>query len=263
MSESFHITLVQADLAWEQPEQNRSMLDELLATTTGSDLILLPEMFTTGFSMQAARLAEPTDGPTLAWMRHLAARKDALVCGSFIATEGGRYYNRMLGVQPDGSYTAYDKRHLFRMAGEQEVYEAGDQRPILHWRGWRILPLVCYDLRFPVWSRNHIDHTELAYDLALYVANWPERRSAHWQKLLAARAIENQAYVAGVNRVGKDGLDHVYAGHSALYDYQGEVLCGLSPHQVGVATCTLSLNSLRQYRDRFPAWMDQDTFSLH
>jgi omega-amidase len=258
----FAVSLVQTDLHWHDPEANRAALAVVLADALAgpglTDLIVLPEMFTTGFSMDAAAQAEPGEGPTLAWLREQAARYDAVVTGSVLLMEDGRYYNRLLWVRPDGSYSAYNKRHLFRLAGEHEVYTAGTERLLEEWRGWRILPLVCYDLRFPVWSRN----TQAApYDLLLYVANWPQVRVNAWNVLLQARAIENIAYVAGVNRIGTDGLGHQYSGSSALLDMRGEYLA-----QAGglptVLTRRLLRNPLQELRQQLPALLDADEFEL-
>lgn len=258
----FTVSLVQTDLHWHDPEANRAslagQLADALAGPGRTDLVVLPEMFTTGFSMEAAAQAEPGEGRTLAWLREQAARYDAVVTGSVLLTEGGRYYNRLLWVRPDGSYSAYNKRHLFRLAGEHEVYTAGTARLLEEWRGWRILPLVCYDLRFPVWSRN----TPAApYDLLLYVANWPHARRNAWNVLLQARAIENLAYVAGVNRIGADGLGQPYSGSSALLDMRGDYLA-----QAGglptVLTRRLRRHPLLELRQQLPALLDADEFEL-
>jgi len=235
-------------------EANLRFFDGLLATLTGRDLIVLPEMFTTGFAMEAAKSSLPEER-VIAWLREKAAAADAMIGGSVaIQTDSGAV-NRFLLVEPDGTVHRYDKRHLFRMADEHHHYLAGDRREIILFRGWRVLPQICYDLRFPVFSRNRND-----YDLALYVANWPEARAAHWQALLLARAIENQAYVAGCNRVGTDANGHRYSGDSRIISPQGEVLAAGEPHQPAVLDAELSLTALQQYRERFPAWRDADDF---
>jgi omega-amidase len=256
------ISLVQTSLHWHNPAANRQMLAELLDSalpTAGlTDLIVLPEMFTTGFSMEAAAQAEPADGPTLAWLREQAARYDAVVTGSLLLLEDGRYYNRLLWVRPDGSFSHYNKRHLFRLAGEHEVYQAGTSRLLEEWRGWRILPLICYDLRFPVWSRNAL---AAPYDLLLYVANWPQPRIEAWKALLQARAIENVAYTAGVNRLGTDGNHHEYSGQSALLDMRGDYLAQAGNLQT-VLTRTLRAEALQEFRQRLPALLDADEFSV-
>src|SRR5262245_56105778 len=225
-----------------------------------TDVIVLPEMFTTGFTMDATQMAEPANGPTVAWMRDMAARLDAAVTGSVVTEEGGHYFNRLAWMPPDGRHSSYDKRHLFRMAREHEHYAAGDVRLIVTFRGFRVCPLVCYDLRFPVWSRNRIG-TNDGYDVLIYVANWPERRRYAWQTLLRARAIENLSYCIGVNRVGPDakGIDHT--GDSAALDYLGQPLAPVLEGE-SVATVTLDRAGLENFRTKFPAHLDADEFGL-
>lgn len=250
------ITLLQETLSWMDGEANLRHFDAQLAGITGRDLIVLPEMFTTGFAMEAAKSSLP-EAQVVEWLHQHARSTDALVGGSAaIQTEHGAV-NRFLLVEPDGTLHQYDKRHLFRMADEHHHYQPGEQRQVFEWRGWRILPQICYDLRFPVFSRNRND-----YDLALYVANWPAPRALHWQALLLARAIENQAYVAGCNRVGSDGNQHHYSGDSQIISPQGEVISAAEPHQRARLDAELSLESLHAYRERFPAWQDADRFSL-
>lgn len=243
------LSLIQTPLIWENPAANRAALSRKLEPLRGeTDLILLPEMFTTGFSMEAARLAEPADGPTLQWMRDQAKRCGAAIGGSLMCAEDGRFFNRFYLVKPDGEALSYDKRHLFGLAGESEHYARGERRLIAEWQGFRICPLICYDLRFPTWSRNSASDP---YDLLVYVANWPETRSAHWRALLVARAIENQCYVAGVNIVGADGKGLNYAGDSALIDFTGAVIWTLH-RQAGLATLRLDLAALQEWRARLP-----------
>ena len=250
------ITVLQETLSWMDGEANLRHFDAQLAGLTGRDLILLPEMFTTGFAMEAAKSSLP-QAQVVEWLHQHARRTDALVGGSAaIQTDNGAV-NRFLLVEPDGTLHQYDKRHLFRMADEHHHYLPGEQRQEFEWRGWRILPQICYDLRFPVFSRNRND-----YDLALYVANWPAPRTLHWQALLLARAIENQAYVAGCNRVGSDGNQHHYSGDSQIISPQGEILSAAEPHQRARLDAELSLDALKAYRERFPAWQDADRFSL-
>ncbi len=235
------------------------MLAEKLSPLRGrTDLIVLPEMFTTGFSMRPEGLAEPMDGPTVEWMREQAQDLGAALTGSFICGEGGRYYNRLIFMFPDGYCAQYDKKHCFTLAGEHEHYTPGREHLLVEWQGFRIRPLICYDLRFPVWSRNAPDHS---YDLLLYVANWPARRAAHWQNLLTARAIENQAYTVGVNIVGTDGNGLEYRGDSSLTDYAGEKIGELSLLE-GVFTSKLSLENLQKYRQNLPFLADSDPFQL-
>jgi predicted amidohydrolase len=258
---NLNLTLLQADLAWENPKANRARLEELAAQAHQPDVLLLPETFTSGFTMNAQAVAEPDNGPTAKWMQTLAQRHNCLVAGSHVVSEEGRFYNRLRAVTPDGQTFSYDKRHLFRMAGEHKVYAPGMRRIVARFRGWRIAFFICYDLRFPAWSRNVWDEGAADYDIALFVANWPERRRTHWQKLLMARAIENQAYVVGLNRVGADGNNISYVGDSAIIDYAGEPMLQLGKREA-VGNLCLSLEPLRAYREAFPAWMDADPFTL-
>ena len=254
------LALVHPDLAWQAAELNRERLQQSLLPLKGqTDLVILPEMFTSAFAMGSGAIAEVHPGPTLGWMQTMARELDAAITGSVAVTDNGQRYNRLYFVKPDGSTAYYDKRHLFRMLDEHKRYGAGSRKLLVEWRGWRILPLVCYDLRFPVWSR----YTEAQpYDLLLYVANWPAARNQHWRTLLQARAIENLAWVAGVNRIGRDGNDLDYLGHSAVVNPQGtEVLQAAAA--AGVYQCTISLDESQQWRQRFPAWMDSDAFTLN
>lgn len=250
------ITVLQQPLEWMDGAANLRFFDELLAGIDGRDLIILPEMFTTGFAMEAAKSSLP-EAQVVSWLQAKAKAAHAMVAGSAaLQTEKGAV-NRFLLVEPNGTVHHYDKRHLFRMAGEHQHYLAGERREVIEWRGWRILPQVCYDLRFPVFSRNQND-----YDLALYVANWPAPRALHWQALLQARAIENQAYVAGCNRVGTDGNGHQYSGDSRIISPLGEILAAGEPHQPARLDADLSLEKVREYREKFPAWRDADSFSF-
>ncbi|NDL64905.1 amidohydrolase [Acerihabitans arboris] len=253
---TLNISLLQQPLAWMDGEANLNHFDRLLAEIQGRDLVILPEMFTTGFAMEAAGRALP-QGRVVEWLQQWAKTTGAMIGGSAAIGAADGAVNRFLLVEPQGRVHVYDKRHLFRMADEHRHYQAGQKRVVVDWRGWRILPQVCYDLRFPVWSRNRQD-----YDLALYVANWPAPRANHWQTLLAARAIENQAYVAGCNRVGTDGNGHQYSGDSMIIDPSGNVLAKGAPGQEARLDASLSLDSLREYRQAFPAWLDADTFTL-
>ncbi|WP_439881143.1 amidohydrolase [Pontibacter sp. MBLB2868] len=253
-----HITIVQTELQWQNAEANRGMFSEKLnAAAPQTDLIVLPEMFTTGFSMNAPDLAEESDGPTLSWMQQEARKHQAVLTGSVIVREDANYYNRLYWVSPDGSYETYDKRHLFRLAKEHHTYTAGNKKLIVDLKGWKICPMVCYDLRFPVWSRNASN----SYDLLLYVANWPKVRSQPWRVLLQARAIENLAYVVGVNRTGIDGNNHPYSGDSAIIHPKGFHLLETSEAE-GVHTVRLSKKELEDFREAFPAHLDADLFSL-
>ncbi|HQW86041.1 MAG TPA: amidohydrolase [Flavobacteriales bacterium] len=252
------LTLVQRMLHWEDAAANRSQFQEVMAALRGTtDLIVLPEMFTTGFSMRSAELAETMDGATVRWMREQANTLDAALYGSVIIKDGGRCFNRGLFVQPDGQVAVYDKRHLFRFASETDHYSPGRERMIVEWRGWRILLQICFDLRFPVFARNRGD-----YDAILYVANWPEARRFPWSQLLIARAIENQCFVAGVNRVGMDGKGIHYSGDSVVIDPRGAVLAAVQPSQEEVLTTMLDRAGLEDFRTKFPVALEADDFEL-
>jgi predicted amidohydrolase len=252
--QNLKVTLIQADLHWEHLEANLEMFDaQIDAIAEPSDLIVLPEMFSTGFSMSAEALAESMTGQAVSWMQAKAQASKAVITGSLIIVESGNYYNRLVWARPDGSLATYDKKHLFRYADEDSVYTAGSGRTTLDLNGWRVRPFICYDLRFPIWCRN----LDLAYDLALYVANWPAKRSAHWRKLLVARAIENQCYVIGVNRVGIDGNGHAYDGASAIINPLGETVFDAADKAIA-QMATLSYQQLVDYRKAFPAWKDAD-----
>ncbi|MEK0431037.1 MAG: hypothetical protein RL139_841 [Gemmatimonadota bacterium] len=263
------VALVQADTVWHDPEANRARLAAAVGAAPGCDLYVLPETFTSGFSNEALASAETMAGPTVAWMRAQSAALDAAVTGSVQLRDGDAVFNRLLWVTPDGTVRHYDKRHLFRMSGEHERYAAGRDRLVVEWRGWRVLPLVCYDLRFPVFSRNTRESVpadggntgRLAYDLVLYVANWPATRQVAWRTLLRARAIENLAYAVGVNRTGVDGQGLAFIGGSAACDPVGETLCELG-EETGTAVVTLDHAALTAHRARFPAHQDADGFTL-
>ena len=253
------ITLVQQELVWEDIAANLAAFEEVLGRIDDpTDLIVLPEMFSTGFSMEPAPIAETMDGSAVNWMREQAGTKEAVVMGSLVIEEAGAYYNRLVWAAPDGDMGAYDKRHRFRMAGEHEVYAGGDRLTTLEVNGWRIRPFVCYDLRFPIWTRN-LDN---AYDAAVFVANWPAPRAAHWRQLLRARAIENLSWVVGVNRVGMDGNGREYSGDSAVIAPDGEVVFE-NHNEACLKTVTLSRNRLDTYRENFPAWKDADVDLLN
>ena len=257
MTANLRVTMIQADLAWQDPATNRRNLAAHFRGLAGhTDLIVLPEMFTTGFSMAADSLAETMAGATVGWLREEAAAIGCAITGSLIVEENGRHYNRLVWATPDGNLAHYDKRHLFRMAREQEHYAAGNRRLVVELKGWRLCPLVCYDLRFPVWSRSRGD-----YDVLLYVANWPSRRRAAWSALLRARAIENVCYVVGVNRVGKDGNGASYSGDSVALDFLGQVLGG-DRDGAFIETVVLDRESLATFRRDFPVHLDADDFEL-
>lgn len=258
------ITLIQSDIHWEDTEANLAMFEEKvwqIGNTT--DVIVLPEMFTTGFTMAAPRLAEHMNMRTFKWMKQMADQTGALILGSYMVRVHERYFNRLLWMEPGGHYKTYDKRHLFRMANEHKVFAPGESLLIASWKGWKICPLVCYDLRFPVWSRNKWDlqTKKLSYDVLIYVANWPTARIDAWNTLLKARAIENLSYVVGVNRIGQDGNDIEYNGNSAIISPKGESIY-FNEGTESIRTIDLSSNSLEAFRDRFPAYQDADDFDV-
>ncbi|MDH3440850.1 MAG: amidohydrolase [Gammaproteobacteria bacterium] len=251
------VTVVQSELAWHDAAANRDAFSKIIDDIDGpTDLIVLPEMFTTGFSMDAPNLAEPVDGESVDWMQAMAAQANAAICGSLIIKDNGYYFNRFLCVNANGIMASYDKRHLFRLADEQSHYSHGNERVVFELKGFRICPMVCYDLRFPVWSRNRAE-----YDLLVYVANWPNRRQVAWDTLLRARAIENLSYVVGVNRIGNDGNELPYSGGSAIIDYVGQDIVNLGD-TAGTATSELDLAQLEKFRDRFAFHLDADDFEL-
>lgn len=250
-------TLVQSMPHWENPAANRTLFTEKLKGLKGAtDLIVLPEMFTTGFTMNTA-LAEPMDGETVRWMKEQAAATDAAIYGSVIVAEGGQVFNRGFFATPDGQVRHYDKRHLFRFAKETDHFTAGKERVVVEWRGWRLLLQICFDLRFPVFARNRGD-----YDAALYVACWPEARRFPWSQLLIARAIENQCYVIGVNRVGMDGKGLHYTGDSVAIDPKGQAIAACEPAKDCTAHATFDAATLADFREKFPVGMEADGFTL-
>lgn len=256
MKPQFNVTIIQSHLHWEAPEKNREYFSGLLKKLGDTDLIVLPEMFTTGFTMNAKAVAEPTNGPTLEWMRAHAKKHQAAITGSVVVVENEHFYNRLYFVKPDGTSFHYDKKHTFTLAREHETYTAGNDRLIVEYLGWTICPLICYDLRFPVWARNTVD-----YDLLLYVANWPEKRVSAWDALLKARAIENMSYCVGVNRVGSDGNDHPYVGHSAVYDVLGERISAGFEGEF-IETISLQKETITTLRDELQFLRDRDSFQL-
>ncbi len=256
---TLRVSLVQQPLVWQDGAANRARFEQLLRPlAAATDLVVLPETFASGFSMEVERLAEPSGGASTQWLLRLAATLDAVVTGSVITLEGGSYYNRLLWAAPDGELRYYDKRHLFRMGREHEHFTPGRGAWSVEWRGFRICPLVCYDLRFPVFSRRR---PELDYDLLLYVANWPAARADAWRQLLRARAIENLAYVVGVNRVGSDGHGVDHAGDSAAIDFRGRTLADAGD-VAALLTVELPREPLDAFRQKFPAHLDADRFSL-
>jgi len=256
--ENLNIALVQADLAWENTTKNLEQFEEKLGNVNAEvDLFILPEMFSTGFSMNAENLAESSEGPTLKWMKRMAKENKAALTGSIITKDNGKFYNRLYFVFPDGTYKHYDKRHTFTLAKENETYSAGNDRLLVEYKGWKICPLICYDLRFPVWARNTVD-----YDLLIYVANWPKARILAWDVLLQARAIENMAYCAGVNRTGLDGNKYEYTGHSAVYDCLGKALFDQETEAEFTKVVILNKKHLNETRKKLRFLQDRDKFTL-
>ncbi len=246
------VTVVQMDLMWADPEVNRKRADEAIDSVPGSDLYILPEMFSTGFCTEPEGVAESTDSSTLAWMKNKAAATGAAIAGSVAVTDGTRYYNRLYFVKPDGSVAQYDKKHLFTFGGEHERFTAGDSRVVVGWCGVRILLEICYDLRFPVWSRNHGD-----YDMIIYVASWPTPRVEAWKSLLVARAIENQCYVAGVNRVGNDPSNN-YSGGTRVIDPYGRIMAECEDSAMEAVSADVDMDVLEAFRQKFPVLNDAD-----
>lgn len=249
------ISPIQVELFWEDRDKNLEMFDSLLQDIK-TDVVILPEMFTSGFSMNTSKNYDTMDGSTIKWMLKKSSVINAVICGSLIIFESGQYFNRFIWAQPDGELKWYDKKHLFAYAGEDKHYTSGQQRLIIEYKDWKILPLICYDLRFPVWSRNLQD-----YDLMIYVANWPQTRRNAWKTLLQARAIENQSYVIGVNRVGTDGTSKVYSGDSSVISYSGEVITDYQ-NEIIVGSVTLEKETLQKFRQDFPFLLDKDKFEL-
>ncbi len=247
-------TVIQSSLVWENPAANIEIFSSYIEQIKDKpDIVILPEMFSTGFSMQPDSVAETMEGTTVSWMRKAAIRGGFHLTGSLAIREDGKYYNRLIWATPDDAIITYDKRHLFRMADEHLVYTAGNSHVTIHVGEWNVRPFICYDLRFPGWCRN-INHS---YDIAIFVANWPEKRAHHWKTLLLARAIENQCYVIGCNRTGFDGNGITYAGDSSIIDYQGRILARQSGGE-GMISVRLSKEELETYREKFPVWMDAD-----
>lgn len=277
-AQTLTVTLVQTDLHWENKEANLAMLDNKIRSINEKmELVVLPEMFNSGFSMNPGQLAEAMDGPTLNWMKKICSEKRIVLTGSIIISENENYFNRLIWMLPNGEFGYYDKRHLFAYAGEDEQYSSGRKRLIASLKGWKINLMICYDLRFPVWARQAVPvdllpdgsfekntdagNQSTEYDVLVYVANWPEKRIHAWKTLLMSRAIENQCYVIGVNRVGDDGNDIHYSGDSLIVDPMGQILVSL-PDKESVQTYTLSLSNLKETRERLPFLKDADPFII-
>lgn len=251
------IAILQLDTQWKAPLKNIERIDYLLSTKASeADIVVLPEMFSTGFTMKPSEVAETMNGNTVKWLLESAKKHNTAIAGSIVIEENGNFYNRFMFVTPDGEIFKYDKRHLFRMAGEDEVYTMGNERVIIEYKGWRIMPLVCYDLRFPVWSRNKND-----YDILIYVASWPAVRSYPWKSLSVARAIENLCYTICCNRVGEDPKN-TYSGDSGIYNFKGEPMSLATPSVEEVIIADLDKEALLEFRKTFPAHLDADSFTI-
>lgn len=259
-----NICLLQSYLYWEDAEKNLAAFESKISVIDQpTDLIVLPEMFNTGFSIQPEKIAEAPFGKTYRWMQRMAAQKNAALTGSVLTHEKGKYFNRLYWVYPDGTSLQYDKKHLFRLGKEWQVFTAGTQKLIVTYLGWKICPMICYDLRFPVWSKNRLIDGEYEYDLLIYVANWPEIRNHAWKHLLIARAIENQAWTIGVNRVGDDGNGIGHSGDSMVLNPQGQKVAQAQPMQDQTVFAKLSKTELEDYRSQFKFSLDWDDFTIN
>jgi omega-amidase len=260
---TLNFSLVQTQLHWEDKKANLQMLEgKINAIKEQTHVVVLPEMFSTAFSMKPEEFAEKMDGPTVQWMKKVAASKTIILTGSVIIEEDGNYFNRLIWMLPNGQCGFYDKRHLFAYGEEDKHYSAGTKRLIASVNGWKINLMVCYDLRFPVWARQQFDEEQnFEYDVLIYVANWPERRNLAWKSLLRARAIENQCYIIGVNRVGNDGNDIYHSGDSMVIDPLGEILYEKA-HDEDIFTVQLSKERLKEVREKFQFWRDADEFEI-
>ena len=258
-----NVTLIQPDLAWEDKKSNLLKFEDFFQKIDrNSDLIVLPEMFNTGFVVEPRELAEDMNGPTLEWMANQASKMKSVITGSMVILENGNYFNRLIWMQPTGNYMTYDKRHLFHPGNEHEQFSQGNKKLIVDLLGWKICPLVCYDLRFPVWSKNTWANGAYEYDILLYVANWPAARSYAYRQLLIARAIENQCYVAAVNRVGIDGKGTNHQGNSTIIDFKGKHLIEIGADQEEMETVNLNYDKLADFRKGFTVGMDWDRFEI-
>jgi len=253
--ESLRVSTIQTNLAWENIDANLEMFSPKIMSLKGkTDVVILPEMFTTGFTNNCEALAEVPDGKTFQWFYQHALSIDAVVTGSYIVKEEDKYYNRLIWMQPNGQYAIYDKHYLFTKANEHEFYEQGKERILIDWKGWKICPLICYDLRFPLWSRNNV-----GYDLLIYISSWPVARANHWKTLLSARAIENQTFTIGVNRVGVDGNGLYYAGDTSVIDYSGGVIYQTT-HAEDTFTVALTHKAQQEFREKLPFLKDQEAY---
>ncbi|MBD0830950.1 amidohydrolase [Aestuariibaculum sediminum] len=259
MQDQLRLALIQSDLVWENPKANRKQFKEKIESIKGEvDVIVLPEMFTSAFTMNATAVAETMDGKTMAWLKEISKSTNAAIMGSLIIKENSNYFNRLVFVEPSGEVAYYNKRHTFTLAGEDKVFSKGNKKIIIDYKGWKICPQVCYDLRFPVWARNVEE-----YDVLIYVANWPKPRIYAWDTLLKARAIENMCYCIGVNRVGLDDKQNEYCGHTAIYDVLGSPLTPFKPNKEFIEVVSLERNHINYYRNKLNFLDDKDAFNLH
>ena len=259
MTDELHVVGIQADLFWENPTKNIAAFEEKInRLTENTDLVVLPEMFTTGFTMNPKNIAEKIDGNTVSWMQKIAIKKQLAITGSIVINKNNKYYNQLIFVHPTGKIETYSKRHSFTLAGENKVYTSGSEKLIVTYKGWKICPLICYDLRFPVWARN----TE-NYDLLVFMANWPVKRIKAWDTLLKARSIENMCYTIGVNRTGLDANQFQYSGNSLIIDYLGEEISNLPKNKVGVISATISKKRQHTLREKLGFLNDMDSFSIY
>lgn len=262
--QDLRVTLIQTNLFWEDAQKNLDHFDQLLRRINEpTDLILIPETFNTGFSINPATCAEPIDGPSMKFLRTKAGEKNAVVMASLLICEDNECYNRLVCAYPDGHFEMYDKRHLFRLSEEYKIFKGGHQKLIVDVKGWKILPLICYDLRFPVWCKNTWCDGKYGYDLMVCLANWPASRAHAWKTLLVARAIENQAYVAGINRIGYDGHGTWHTGDSMAIDPKGTIVYAAVEGKEAIGTVTFSASGLQLFRDSFTVGMDWDNFTIN
>ena len=258
-----NITIVQSDLHWEDIPANIEHLALLLEDVDPyTDLIILPEVFNTGFPVDPVKFAENESGPTIQWMKEMATRHDCVITGSMLFNESGKFYNRLIWMQPDGTYDHYSKRHVFTLGEEADIIQPGQENKIFKLKDWKIKPQVCYDLRFPVWAKNTYSDDGFEYDLLFYVANWPAVRSFVWRHLLVARALENQSYVVGVNRIGRDGLGHDYSGDSCLVNAKGQIVSDFKENAEQLKSYRISLDEMNAFRNKFNVGLDWDKFSV-
>lgn len=259
MKNELHVVGIQADLIWENPAENIKFFEDKIKTiSANTDLVVLPEMFTTGFTMQPKNVAESMNGLSITWMKKIAKEYDIAITGSLVIEDDNQFYNRLVFIKPSGKIDVYDKRHSFTLAGEHEVYSSGTEKIIIDFKGWKICPLICYDLRFPVWARN----TE-NYDILIYMANWPDTRIKAWRTLLKARAIENMSYTIGVNRTGLDANNYQYSGSSLIFDYLGETLSNLAENEVGIISAVLKKDHQNKVRNKLGFLNDKDSFTIN